>query len=186
MDRYKFDFQFDAKQMQREVAELEATSADWINHFVTSNYEGKWSVIPLRANRGAEHPVKMIYSDPTSDDYVDTPFLAQSPYLEQVHAHFKTRLFSSRLMRLGRGSEIKEHRDYGLDADSGTARIHIPVTTNPGVRFLLNGSRVVMEEGSCWYLRLSDPHAVTNDGPDRVHLVIDMEVNDWVARHMKS
>ncbi len=39
-----------------------------------------------------------------------------------------------------------------------------------------------MAAGSRWYLRLSDLHSVANRGPvDRVHLVIDAVVNDWIA-----
>jgi hypothetical protein len=39
-----------------------------------------------------------------------------------------------------------------------------------------------MTAGSSWYLRLSDPHSAANRGTsDRVHLVIDAVVNDWVA-----
>jgi mannose-6-phosphate isomerase-like protein (cupin superfamily) len=61
-------------------------------------------------------------------------------------------------------------------------RLHIPVVTNDAVDFRLNGERVVLEAGSCWYLRLSDPHSVANRGTeDRVHLVVDAEVNDWVG-----
>ena len=42
--------------------------------------------------------------------------------------------------------------------------------------------RCTMAAGSCWHLRLSDPHSVANGGTaDRVHLVIDAAVNDWVA-----
>ena len=60
-------------------------------------------------------------------------------------------------------------------------RIHIPVTTNDGVDFRLNGLRCAMPAGSAWYLRLSDPHSVANRGPAaRVHMVIDAEVNGWV------
>jgi hypothetical protein len=40
----------------------------------------------------------------------------------------------------------------------------------------------MLEAGSAWYLRLSDPHSVANRGTtDRVHMVIDAEVNHWVA-----
>jgi hypothetical protein len=40
----------------------------------------------------------------------------------------------------------------------------------------------VLEAGSCWYLRLADPHSVINGGDtDRVHMVIDATVNDWIA-----
>ncbi len=54
--------------------------------------------------------------------------------------------------------------------------------TNDDVDFRLNGLRCVMAAGLSWYLRLSDPHSVANRGSnDRVHLVIDAVVNDWVA-----
>ena len=85
-------------------------------------------------------------------------------------------------MRLTPGSLIKEHHDNDLAFEQGMVRIHIPVLTNAGVDFRLNGSRVVMPAGSSWYLRLSDRHSVANRGfSDRVHLVIDAVVNDWVA-----
>jgi hypothetical protein len=39
-----------------------------------------------------------------------------------------------------------------------------------------------MAPGSAWYLRLSDPHCVSNMGStDRVHLVIDAIANNWLA-----
>ncbi len=51
-------------------------------------------------------------------------------------------------------------------------RIHIPVVTNDGVDFRLNGTRVVMPAGSSWYLRLSDPHSMANRGGRRAGRVI--------------
>ena len=50
----------------------------WINHFVTQNYQGDWSVIALRGPAGARHPVQMIYSDPGRSDFEDTPMLTGS------------------------------------------------------------------------------------------------------------
>ena len=85
-------------------------------------------------------------------------------------------------MRLTPGSLIREHRDHDLSFEDGMVRIHVPVTTNDGVDFRLNGVRCVMPAGSVWYLRLSDPHSVANrGGTDRVHLVIDAAVNDWLG-----
>ena len=44
-----------------------------------------------------------------------------------------------------------------------------------------------MREGECWYLRLSEPHRVINDGDtDRVHLVIDAIVDDWMRNILLS
>jgi hypothetical protein len=148
---------------------------------VQQNYDGDWSVIPLRGKAGATHPVMMIYSDPTCRDFADTPMLAACPYFQQVLATFAAPLQAVRLMRLTVGSVIKEHNDFELSFEEGTVRIHVPVVTNPEVEFYLNRRRVVLEAGSSWYLRLSDPHSVANRGAaDRVHMVIDAEVNDWV------
>jgi mannose-6-phosphate isomerase-like protein (cupin superfamily) len=84
-------------------------------------------------------------------------------------------------MRLTPGSVITEHSDHDLCFEHGSVRLHIPITTNDGVVFELNRRRVILEAGSCWYLRLSDPHSVANRGDaDRVHLVIDAGVNEWV------
>ena len=102
------------------------------------------------------------------------------------NAAFPFPLGAVRLMKLTSGSVIKEHRDHDLAFESGAVRIHVPVTTNPQVDFLLNGERLDLREGTAWYLRLSDPHSVTNRGEsDRVHLVIDArrspELEAWFA-----
>ncbi len=185
-DRLKLNLDFSPVLLQQDLARLAEAATDWTDHFVKTNYQGNWSVVPLRANRGAVHPIQQIYSDPNSRDYVDTPYLDYCPYLQEVLAGFKTTVYAARLMRLGTGSVIKEHRDYDLDAAGECIRLHIPVVTNPEVHFLLNHERVIMDAGTCWYLRLSDPHSVRNEGPDRIHLVIDLAVNPWVQEQLAA
>ena len=178
-DRLQLPLSFDPVLLQRDLEILSATP--WTAHFVQQNYEGDWSVIPLRCAAGETHPIRMIYSDPTATDFVDTPFLAGCGYFQTVIAAFACEVRSVRLMRLTSGSIIKEHTDVDLGVEDGTARIHIPVVTNPEVEFLLNHRRVEMNEGQAWYLRLNDPHAVANRGKaDRVHLVLDLVANDWL------
>jgi aspartyl/asparaginyl beta-hydroxylase (cupin superfamily) len=107
--------------------------------------------------------------------------LESLPNFQSVLQQFQCPLQAVRLMRLAAGSQIHEHRDHDLAAETGMARLHIPVVTNDRVDFRLNGTRVVMQPGECWYLRLSDPHSVDNQGEhDRIHLVLDAEVNDWL------
>jgi len=179
-DRLRLPLDFAPDPLAADLANLSAVP--WTAHFVSQNYDGDWSVIPLKAPAGARHPVQMIYSDPACTDFVDTPFLAASPGFQAVLAAFACPLRAVRLMRLSAGSRIKEHRDHDLSFEDGTVRIHIPVTTNEEVDFRLNGRRCPMPAGSAWYLRLSDPHSVANLGAsDRVHMVIDAAVNDWVA-----
>jgi hypothetical protein len=178
-DRLRLPFSFDPDLLVRDLQQL--SSGDWISHFVKQNYDGDWSVLPLRGKAGAKHPVMMIYSDPAAKDFEDTPLLQGCPYFQDVLDAFKCPLRAVRLMRLTPGSIIKEHADLELSAEEGTVRIHLPITTNPGVGFYLNRSPVIMEAGSVWYLRLSDPHSAANNGDtDRVHMVIDGSVNDWV------
>jgi hypothetical protein len=179
-DRLRLPLRFDPDRLAGDLGAL--SSVDWIAHFVKQNYEGDWSVAPLRADARATHPVKMIYSDPTTTAFADTPILAACPYFREVLGAFACEVRCVRLMRLAPGSRILEHDDGDLDADVGVARLHIPITTNPEVVFELNRRRVVMAPGEVWYLRLSDPHRVTNAGDDdRVHMVLDVVVNDWLT-----
>ena len=179
-DRLRLPFRFAADRLAQDLHNL--AGSRWTRHSVKQNYDGEWSVIPLRGPADARHPVRMIYADPTCRTFADTPMLDACPYFRAVMDTFRCPLRAVRLMRLGPGSVIKEHEDIDLSFEDGKVRLHVPVVTNDAVVFRLNGSRVILEAGSTWYLRLSDPHSVTNGGDtDRVHLVIDAEVNDWIA-----
>jgi hypothetical protein len=127
------------------LAALAATP--WTAHSCSRNYEDDWSVIALRAPKGAQHPIQMILSNPGVSDYVDTLFLAHAPYFQAALAEFKGPLLAVRLMRLGAGSVIKEHSDHDLSFEEGTVRQHIPVATNDE-----------------FDLRLSNVHSVANRG----------------------
>src|SRR5262245_39956594 len=176
-DRLRLPFTFAADRLAEDLRNL--AGSQWIRHFVKQNYDGEWSVIPLRAPADARHPVRMIYSDPTCTTFADTPMLDGCPYFRAVMDTFRCPLRAVRLMRLGPGSVSKEHEDLDLSFDDGKVRLHVPVVTNDAVVFRLNGVRVVLDAGSTWYLRLSDPHSAENRGvTDRVHLVIDADVND--------
>jgi len=96
-----------------------------------------------------------------------------------------------RLMRLlPGGGELTRHSDLtdnesGI-ADGRVARFHIPLITNPGVRFTSWDMRgrehhVTMRAGSCWYLDTRKPHAAVNNGfTERIHLVADVVSNPAV------
>lgn len=184
-DRVRLPFALDPAPLAADVARFE--EADWTAHFVRANYEGAWSVLPLRAAAGETHRVRMIFANPTATRFVDTAYLDRAPALRAALERLECPLKCARLMRLSAGSRIKEHDDFDPDAVNGTARLHIPITTNEGVEFLLNRRPVAMAPGSVWYLRLADPHSVTNDGAtDRVHLVIDVRMNDWLMAMLRE
>jgi quercetin dioxygenase-like cupin family protein len=113
--------------------------------------------------------------------YADTPFLLQSPYLQELLSLFECPLKAVRLLKLDAGAIIKEHKDAELAFEQGEIRIHIPVVTNERVEFILDKERILLQEGECWYMNFNLPHAIENKGAAaRIHLVIDAEVNDWV------
>ncbi|MDR7116932.1 aspartyl/asparaginyl beta-hydroxylase domain-containing protein [Caulobacter sp. BE254] len=178
-DRLQLPLSFDPARLRRDLDKL--SSIDWTAHFVRQNYEGDWSVIPLRSPAGETHPIRMIYSDPTATVFEDTPMLGSCGYFREVVTAFACEVRGVRLMKLTPGSIIKEHTDLDLGVENGAARIHVPVTTNPGVEFRLNGATVEMRAGEAWYLRLADPHSVANRGAeDRVHMVLDLVANPWL------
>ncbi|HEX8621333.1 MAG TPA: aspartyl/asparaginyl beta-hydroxylase domain-containing protein [Allosphingosinicella sp.] len=183
--RVRLPFAFDPAPL---VADLDRLAReDWIEQPLRANYEGGWDIVPLRAGAGETHPIRLVYADPAPEArFADTRWLARLPAFRAALDRFECPLRSVRLMRLAAGSRIREHCD-DLDAEVGNLRLHVPVTTNPGVDFRLGGLRVEMAPGSVWYLRLSDPHRVANRGStDRVHLVLDATVNGWLARMLSG
>ncbi|MFD2165904.1 aspartyl/asparaginyl beta-hydroxylase domain-containing protein [Thalassotalea euphylliae] len=178
-DALKLPCKFNAIHLQQELLQLD--DASWIDHFVRHNYEGSWNIITLRAPVGETHPIRQAFSDPSAAHFENTPILGNLPCFHQALQYFKCYLKSVRLMKLTPGSRIKEHSDYDLSIEDGTVRLHIPIFTNKQVMFYLNGNRKVMAEGECFYLNFTRPHHVLNKGEtDRIHLVIDADVNDWL------
>jgi len=173
----KLPLRFDPRLLQADLNQILVT--EFVPHFNTRYYEGDWSVVPFRSVGGrANH----IYPDVTAKNaFADTPLLARCPYIQRVLAAFPCPQQAVRFLRLKAGSSIKEHRDLDLGFEDGEVRVHIPVVTNLDVEFVLNGVRVQMGEGESWYHDFNLPHRVANHGTtDRVHLVLDCVVNDWL------
>lgn len=154
----------------------------WKQHYNTKHYTGSWSAIPLRSMFGNIEMDYALHSEGNSHiQYADTPLMQQCPYIQSVLQYFNCEMQSVRLMNLAAGAVIHEHTDHALDFESGEARFHIPILTNSEVSFMVQNEKIPLLPGECWYLNLSLPHSVRNDGTtDRVHLVIDCLVNDWL------
>jgi Aspartyl/Asparaginyl beta-hydroxylase len=173
----KLPFIFDSIALKAELKKI--GPREWVGHYNQQYYEGVWSGVALRSVGGTP---SQLFPDPVrANSYADTPVLDRCDYFREVLGTFKCPLESARLLKLGAGSRILEHRDFDLSSRYGVVRVHIPVQTNPGVEFLLDGERVLMSEGEGWYLDLSLPHRVVNAGmTDRIHLVLDCVVNEWI------
>lgn len=182
-DRLRLPLFFDPAIVAMAAAEVCALQDKaWTRHFVEQHFSGQWDVVPLRAPAGAIHPILRIAPHAHISEWEETGELLACPNLHAILRRFLCPVGAARLMRLMPGSRILEHCDPGLDAGEGTARLHVPLLTGPGVDFRLNGSTVSMAVGECWYLRFADPHSAANRGEEpRVHLVLDCTVNTWLA-----
>ncbi len=178
---------YDLAPLQQEVARL---ASGWKPHFNERHYNGEWTVLPLRSPGGSEDTiVPDLMMNNTS--YEDTPLMELCPSAKKLTDQFRCEILSARLLNLKKGAVIKAHVDAELAFERGEARLHFPVFTNDQVEFYVEDDRVIMQEGECWYINAKRKHRVANLGDtDRIHLVIDMKVNDWLtelfARSEKS
>jgi Aspartyl/Asparaginyl beta-hydroxylase len=89
------------------------------------------------------------------------------------------------LARMPAGGSIQPHRDAN-PAARWPHKIHVPIQTNDGVIFFVDGVEYRMEEGEAVELNNMGIHAVENRGDcDRIHLIFeyfdaDQEDPDWV------
>ena len=179
----RLPLELDAAGLKADLASF--VEEDWVPHFNTRYYEGDWSGIAFRSVGGV---AKQLYPNPAAEEpYADTENLDRSPNVRAVLERFECELLSVRFLRLARGSVIKEHKDYNLGYEDGELRVHVPVETNPDVEFVLDGQPLELREGEAWYLDLNLPHRVANRGEtDRIHLVVDCVVNDWLTGLLRA
>ena len=90
-------------------------------------------------------------------------------------------------MRLRAGGRILRHSDPLHTIAKDLVRLHVPVVTNPQVRFTVNDVRVPLAVGETWHVDVRFPHEVANEGEaDRVHLVMDLIPTPELARMLQE
>ncbi len=71
------------------------------------------------------------------------------------------------------GGRILPHRDSHPSFGAGH-RIHVPIATNPRVRFMIDGRPVRLEVGHAYEINNQKVHSVMNKGAtDRIHFIFD-------------
>lgn len=177
LSHIRLPLNFDVDGLQDDLATIRPD--EWTAHYKAKDYEGEWSGVALRGIAGQ---ASALYSLPRAQPlFADTPILDRCPHIRETLATFACPIGAARLLKLNAGSRILEHQDDYLSISDGEVRLHIPVRTSPEVEFYLDGERVQLNEGEVWYLNFNLPHRVENPSSiDRVHLVIDCVVNDWL------
>jgi hypothetical protein len=186
LDSYRLPIAFDAAPLKAEVATALAHGR-WVDHWADGlAAPGTWTVLALVAGAG-----DVVDTEATrlgrDDDPRATAILDELPRLREAIAAFQTTLLRARLMRLQAGARIGEHRDFAYFSgqrwsfERGRIRVHIPIITDGGVMWKLNGRGLTMAVGEAWYVNVCLPHSVENRGVvDRINLVLELEVNDWL------
>ncbi|MBC8051665.1 MAG: aspartyl/asparaginyl beta-hydroxylase domain-containing protein [Sphingobacteriaceae bacterium] len=165
----------DTPKFQLEVSRI---TQEWLPHFNTLNYDGKWTALALRSPGGQADIVPDLIE---KQEYADTIIMADCEAISAFISSLSCPVLSVRLLNLHAGAYIKPHCDHELAFEKGEARLHFPIFTNPQVEFFLEEDRITMLEGECWYINASLTHHVANHGStDRIHLVVDCLVNDWL------
>ncbi|GAA2083054.1 aspartyl/asparaginyl beta-hydroxylase domain-containing protein [Actinomadura alba] len=131
-----------------------------------------WQILPLRSIGG--DPARTDAGGAGLADYADTPWLAKSPYLGETLAAIPAPVRGVRLMALGVGTTVHEHRDSKYGFSYGTLRLHVPIDTNPESIVVIDGRPRHWDAGRLWFGDFGRLHYVANTGDRaRVHMVID-------------
>ncbi len=172
----KLPLSFEADVMLAEVNKL---SAEWLLHYNSNDFSGEWKALPLRSVSG--NVTNVLAQSSSTDDFQDTVLMDQCPEIKKVLESFLCKKTAVRLLNLRAGAIVKEHKDPGLCYEEGEVRIHVPLITNNDVLFYSEDDLLNMKAGECWYANFNLRHRLANNSAaDRIHLVFDCVVNDWV------
>ena len=158
---YKLPLRVDVEQLVNEVNGF--AEDEWRAH--PQQFEGNSSMILVSANGQI--------NDDMHGPMLPTEKLNRCLYIKQILASFNTVIGRSRLMRLSPKATVPIHTDinyYWRDR----FRIHVPIVTDPSIRFCCNGNEVNMAAGEVWVFDNWHNHTVINDSDvTRIHLVAD-------------
>jgi hypothetical protein len=200
--RQKFLSVVEQRAIADEVAGFGRTL--WQQHYSSYNKRESWTAFALRGyvkeDPGFiikpaemskawkdEHPA--LLKQRCVDVSVRSAFPATNHALRRIPAEFER----VRFMRLApKDGELSRHADI-TDRWAGTRdgyimRLHIPIVTNPAVRFSawnVLGDRIDLNfpPRSLCYLDVRKPHTVVNAGEtERIHLVVDAIANPNLRR----
>lgn len=154
----------------------------WQRHFNAEYYQGDWSGVALIAPQDA-----LTELAPGQGAALERQPWQRDPRWQQALSDLGLEIRSARLLRVGPGSRIFEHRDYDLQGPEADLRLHIPLLSPPLVDFMLDGQRMPLAAGECWFLDLSRPHSVDNrDRSERIHLVLDCRPGPWLSQAIEA
>ena len=182
---------FDADRLLKEVLAIDASA--WQPH--PQGYAGNYAMTLITPN-GINN------NDEMSGPMMPTDYLKSCPYLIEVLRCIGGVWGRSRLMKLSGQAEVTPHIDTNYYWRE-RMRVHVPIITQPNVRFYCGEQDMHMTAGECWIFDTWSMHNVVNDASEeRIHLVADtvggeefwqwfragrplgMDIPGWDAQHI--
>src|SRR5688500_9794834 len=144
---------FDPQRLQAELTDVTGRTWDKQRIYGSAGTGAQadldWRVLPLRSIGG--DPARTDPGGPGDENFANTRWLDQLPYLQQILSAVPAPLNAARLMALGSGAACAEHCDPKYSARRGFARLHIPIVTNPGAVLTLDGVEHRWQPGDFWF-----------------------------------
>ncbi|MBR1240324.1 aspartyl/asparaginyl beta-hydroxylase domain-containing protein [Bradyrhizobium sp. AUGA SZCCT0274] len=163
----------DIGMVTRASAELTGVDAGFRSQYVGFN-DGHWhsAVLVNPSGRNDDHlisdgigrPTKLAELLPTAMRIVD-----------DVADRVGMSVCWARLALMDAGARVWEHRDFLELKEQDKVRLHVPMITNSKAMLHFEDAAVHMAKGHVWHLATDVPHGASNDGPARVHLIIDCD-----------
>jgi hypothetical protein len=171
----QFPLQFDAEALATEIQAIDESA--WRPH--PAGYAGNDALLLVTVDGDPT-------SDATSGPMSATEHLRRCPYLMQVLDAIGGTWGRSRLMRLSGRAEVTSHVDINYYWRE-RARVHVPIVTQPTVRFVCGEAEVNMRAGECWIFDTWAEHNVINDHYlSRIHLVADTVGGAGFWEHVRN
>jgi Sulfotransferase family/Aspartyl/Asparaginyl beta-hydroxylase len=164
---------FDAVALAAEIRAL--GEGAWMPH--PEGFAGNSALALIAANGDPE-------SNSIAGPMRPTPYLERCPYLMHALATIGAVWGRSRLMRLSGQAEVTAHVDTNYYWRE-RMRVHVPIVTQPSVRFICGEAELNMAPGECWIFDTWRRHRVINAADDeRIHLVADTVGGERFWQHV--
>ncbi len=175
----------DIEEPLRELGEFDTTA---LREAILSQEEAAWhedkfrqksydvhdqtQSIVLVFTNASNWPNAEVRKEPGWDRIADVAVPVMHEILEK-HYPLGGTIIRAMAAKLVVGGKIKPHNDSHPSFHCGH-RIHVPITTNPRVRFMIDGRPYQLQVGQAYELNNQKQHSVMNKGiEDRITFIFD-------------
>ena len=173
--RFAYKKKYDITQIKSLVEKLEKEWKEDTTRqdtFQVHRYTNSYILNKVSIDWEINTPLNEIYKNQDTELWNLT-----EPIVRELEKECDGKMGQVLYINLPAGKVIDPHEDTGMYLYY-TCRHHIPIITNPGVGFIVDGETKFMQEGECWEINNNKTHSVFNKSSmDRIHLLIDIIPN---------